>query len=92
MKKLTHLALLLGLFQLSAYAETNGLTLTLYFPHTEVLNGEWYDYSVTLSNGSSRAVHIRKVSARMPHGTAGLSWMEVTPTNPPLQVNRAQSS
>ena len=44
----------------SACADTNGLSLTLHFPHTELLVGEWYDYSITLSNGSSHAVQIMK--------------------------------
>ncbi|MCL1921792.1 MAG: hypothetical protein FWG50_12105 [Kiritimatiellaeota bacterium] len=54
------LMLVLSLFQLSAFADTNGISLTLYFPHTEMFDWEWCNYSITLSNGSSRAVQIIK--------------------------------
>ncbi|MCL1921793.1 MAG: hypothetical protein FWG50_12110 [Kiritimatiellaeota bacterium] len=55
MKKLM---LILSFSHLSAFAETNGITLALYFPHTEMLMEEWYDFSITLSNGSARAVYV----------------------------------
>jgi len=65
MQRLTQLALLLCLSHLSAFADTNGISLTLYFPHTEMLEGEWFDYSITLTNGSPRAVPIRQDTKSM---------------------------
>ena len=40
MKRLIQLTLALCLSLLSAFAETNGISLTLYFPHTEMLEGD----------------------------------------------------
>jgi hypothetical protein len=42
----------------SASADTNGLSLTLHFPYTEMLVDEWFDYSITLSNQSDSAILI----------------------------------
>jgi hypothetical protein len=50
----------LGLSIQSICADTNGVSLALHFPHTELLVGEWYDYSITLSNGSPHAVQIMR--------------------------------
>jgi len=44
----------------SACADTNGLSLTLHFPYTEMLVDEWFDYSITLSNQSDSAILIIK--------------------------------
>jgi len=44
----------------SAHADTNGLSLTLHFPYTEMLVDEWFDYSITLSNQSDSAILIIK--------------------------------
>ncbi len=44
----------------SVHAVTNEVALTLCFPYTEMLADEWFDYSITISNGSSRLIQIIK--------------------------------
>ena len=50
----------LCLLALSTSADTNGVSLTLHFPHSEMLADEWFDYSLTLSNGSPHDIFIMK--------------------------------
>jgi len=52
--------IIVGLCLLTSWAgaDTNGLSLTLHFPYTEMLVDEWFDYSITLSNQSDSAILI----------------------------------
>ena len=54
--------IIVGLCLLTSWAgaDTNGLSLTLHFPYTEMLVDEWFDYSITLSNQSDSAILIIK--------------------------------
>jgi len=57
--KMPNVVLLVScLTALPTVAETNLVSLALYFPYTEMLSNEWCTYSITLINNSSNAIPI----------------------------------
>jgi hypothetical protein len=60
MKKVKMMSIVLCLSALPIVADTNGISLTLNFQYTEMFEDEWYNYSITISNGSPNAIQILK--------------------------------